>query len=161
MTLTNLAALRLKQGGSAAEAEALYKRATIAKPHDATAWFNLGVMLKRQPGRVPEAEASLRKALKIQPGDPEMTLHLAEVLFQVKFLRLRPLNMRCPAIALWLLWLLARFAPAPRSTAMLRSAFYSFTLQTIPPVLPVHDLRPTLIGAWRLCGCRAALSARA
>jgi protein O-GlcNAc transferase len=63
------------QGGDLAQAEALFRRVTAARPNYPEGHNNLGALLQQQ-GRLDEAIAAHRRALALRPDYPAAHLHL-------------------------------------------------------------------------------------
>jgi tetratricopeptide (TPR) repeat protein len=68
-----------EEGGDAASAEQLYRRAMKMDPDDPAAPFNLGNVL-RAAGRILEAEAAYRAAVKADPGFARAWYNLSDLL---------------------------------------------------------------------------------
>jgi len=64
------------------ENEDTFRRAIELNPHDAPAYYNLGLLLAQEPARVSEAEAAYRKAIELDPGNTRYIYRLALLLHE-------------------------------------------------------------------------------
>jgi tetratricopeptide (TPR) repeat protein len=64
------------------ENEFSFRRAIELNPHDAVAYYNLGLLLAQDPARVSEAEGAYRKAIELEPGNPRYIYRLALLLHE-------------------------------------------------------------------------------
>ncbi|MFZ0663005.1 MAG: tetratricopeptide repeat protein [Acidobacteriaceae bacterium] len=67
--------------GDVAEAEAAFRKATVAAPDAAPAWLDLG-LVELKEGRVADAEAHIHKSLQLDPSSPGAHLFLGIAEYQ-------------------------------------------------------------------------------
>jgi Flp pilus assembly protein TadD len=64
------------------ESEAILRKAIELNPHNATAYYNLGLLLTQDPVRGNEAGAAYRKAIELEPNNPRYIYRLALLLHE-------------------------------------------------------------------------------
>ncbi|HKY04155.1 MAG TPA: tetratricopeptide repeat protein, partial [Blastocatellia bacterium] len=74
-------ALQAEDAGDFAKAEELYRMAIELDPKDASAYYNLSLLLSDNPNRNDEAENAIRKAIELDPKDAYAYINLGNILY--------------------------------------------------------------------------------